>query len=196
MKTFELKASLRENVGKKATLKLRRSGQVPCVLYGGEKNVHFSAPVNEFRKLIYTPNVYLVNVNCGDSQYTAVLKDIQFDPVTDSLVHIDFKEVVSGKPVTIGIPVKLHGFAAGVREGGKLVQEERYLRVKALAEHHIDEINIDVTELGLNKTIKVADVKIEGATIVEPMNKVVAAVKETRASREAAEAEGEKGEEK
>src|SRR5690554_2800290 len=132
MQTIEVKAAKRDNLGKSATKELRASEKVPAVLYGGEEVVHFYAEANEFRKLLYTPNVYLIHLNVDSKTYTAVIKDTQFHPVSDELIHIDFLQVSEDKPIVIEIPVKLEGLAENVKAGGKLTLEQRKLRVKGL----------------------------------------------------------------
>ena len=189
MKTIEIKGSVRSDVGKKATRELRANGQVPCVVYGGESNINFSAPVEAFRGLIYTPNIYIVELEIDGKKLKAVLKDVQYHAVSDAIEHIDFLEVNDTKPVSLSIPVKLNGLAEGVKQGGKLVQKMRKLRVKGLLSALPDILNIDVTELGLGKAIKIQDLDFEGLELLEAKNVVVATVKMTRAAASAAAAE-------
>ena len=185
MKTIEIKGSVRADLGKKATRELRKNGQVPCVVYGGESVTHFSAPVDAFRGLIYTPNIYIVDLVIDGKACKAVLKDVQYNCVSDAIEHIDFLEVSDKKPVSIALPVKLNGLAEGVRQGGKLVLKIRKIRVKGLNEKLPDILEIDVTNLGLGKAIKIQDLSFDGLEILEAKNIVVATVKMTRAAMNA-----------
>lgn len=188
MQTFDLKGTKREAGGKKAAKALRASGNVPCIVYGGEKEITFSVVEGDFRNLIYTPNVYIVNLNIDGVVKTAILKDIQFHPVTDKILHVDFLEIFENKPTTIAIPVKLVGNSEGVKAGGKLQLEMRKLNVKALPANLPDKLEIDITNLGLGKTIQVGELSYENLEILNAKNAVVVAVKLTRAARAAAEA--------
>ncbi|GET21383.1 50S ribosomal protein L25/general stress protein Ctc [Prolixibacter denitrificans] len=185
MKTFEVKGTARTAVGKKETKKLRAEGKVPCVLYGGEEPIHFEAEAGEFRHVIYTPNVYLINIEIGGKKYQAIMQDIQFHPVTDEILHIDFLRITEDKPVKINIPVKLTGFAKGIQKGGRLKTNLRVLRVKGLAKNLPDTIDIDVTALGLGESIRVGDVQAEGLEILNNKSVPVASVVITRAARAA-----------
>jgi large subunit ribosomal protein L25 len=188
MKTFELTGKVRENVGKKATKVVRNGESVPCVLYGGEGNVHFTATNSDLRKLIYTPEVFLVNLDVAGKQTLAIMKDLQFHPLTDKVLHIDFLQVHEDKPVVIEIPVKLHGLAEGVKAGGKLSLEMRKLKVKAFSKQIPEHINIEVSALGLGKSIQVGAVQelVKDLELLNAKNAVVAQVKLTRAARAAA----------
>lgn len=188
MQTFDLKGTKREAGGKKATKALRSAGNVPCIVYGGEKEVTFSVAEGDFRNLIYTPNVYIVNLNIDGEVKTAILKDIQFHPVSDKILHVDFLEIFENKPTTIAIPVKLVGNSEGVKAGGKLQLEMRKLNVKGLPANLPDNLEIDITNLGLGKTIQVGELSYENLEILNAKNAVVVAVKLTRAARAAAEA--------
>ncbi|MCB6973314.1 MULTISPECIES: 50S ribosomal protein L25/general stress protein Ctc [Butyricimonas] len=185
MQVFELKGEVRNDLGKKATKAVRNEEKVPCVLYGGEANVHFAVRDRDLKKLLYTPNVYLVKLVLEGKTYDAVMRDIQFHPVTDKVLHIDFYQTFEDKPVVIEVPVKTTGHAAGVQAGGKLVLITRKLKVKALPKDMPDEITLDVTSLGVGKSIKVQDINIEGIDIVNAKSVVVAQVKLTRAARAA-----------
>jgi len=188
MKTFELKGKVRENVGKKATKAVRNDDSVPCVLYGGDSNTHFMATNGDLRKLIYTPEVFLVSLDVDGKKCNAVMKDLQFHPVTDKVLHIDFLQVHENKPVVIEIPVKLHGLAEGVKAGGKLSLEMRKLKVRALYKQIPENISLDVSSLGLGKSIQVGAVQelVENLELLNAKNAVVAQVKLTRAARGAA----------
>jgi len=183
MKTFELKGTLRSELGKKATKALRREKMIPCEIYGGEGNMHFAVKASEVRKLIYTPDIFLVNLTIEGKTMTAVIKDMQFHPVADSCLHIDFLEVFENKPVVMEVPVKLEGLAAGVRAGGKLQLTMRKLRVKALYNNVPERLTVDVTALELGKTTQVKSLSYENLEILNAPNAVVCAVKLTRAAR-------------
>jgi len=186
MKSFELNGTSRPALGKKATKADRISENVPCVLYGVDGNVHFNATNSDLRKLIYTPEVYIVNLTIDGKATTAIMKDLQFHPVTDKVLHIDFFQVTEDKPVVFELPVKLEGLAEGVKAGGKLSLEMRKLKVKGLFTQFPENITINVSELGLGKTIQVAKVAVENLQILNNKNSVVAQVKLTRAARGAA----------
>jgi len=185
MKSIEIKGFKRETLGKKATKQLRKDGNVPCVLYGGDEVVHFYAPVNDFRHLFYTPNVYIVNIDVDGKKYPTILKDAQFHPVTDAPLHVDFLQIHDDKPVVIDIPVKTEGFARGVQSGGILGIEKRKLTVKGLPKHLPDELVINVEDLDLAKTKKVGDLKFDNLELMNAANAVVVAVRLTRAARAA-----------
>lgn len=186
MKVLELEGTVRESVGKKATKALRATDSVPCVLYGGNENVHFQVTNSALRKLIYTPNVYVVDLTVGNKKVKAIMKEVQFHPVKDDVLHVDFYEVTETKPIVVEIPVRLEGLAAGVRAGGKLVQDMRKLKVKGLWTNIPDVLTINVENLGLGKTTQVKDLSFENVEIINSPNIVVAAVKLTRAARGAA----------
>lgn len=183
MKTIEIVTSERKVVGKKETKNLRKNGNVPCVIYGGEKVIHFYAHKNDFRHLIYTPNVYIVDLKIDDKECRAIMQDIQFHPVTDKILHIDFYEIFAGKNMIISIPVKLHGLSIGVKEGGKLALETRKLKVKALPKNLPDFLDVDVTNLELGKTIKIRDLSYENLELLDLKNSVVCSVKLTRVAK-------------
>lgn len=189
MQVFELKGEVRTDLGKKATKALRVAGKVPCVLYGnGAENVHFAVEERALQNLLYTPIVYIVKLNISGKEYEAVMREIQFHPVSDRVLHIDFFQIVETKPVIMEVPVKLRGFAAGVQAGGKLSLVVRKLRVKALPADLPGEIDIDVTNLGLGKSVKVKDLSFDKFEIVNAKDVVVAQVKLTRAARAAQDA--------
>ncbi|MDD4970453.1 MAG: 50S ribosomal protein L25/general stress protein Ctc [Paludibacter sp.] len=186
MKTFELKGTVRTEVGKKATKADRVAETVPCVLYGGAENTHFTTTISDIRKLIYTPEVYVVNLDIDGKKTKAIMKALQFHPVSDKVLHIDFLQLAEDKPVIIELPVKLEGLAEGVKAGGKLSLEMRKLKVKGLYTQFPENIVINVSELGLGKSIQVAKVSVENLEILNNKNAVVAQVKLTRAARGAA----------
>ena len=190
MKTFDLKGTVRTDLGKKATKVERTVDNVPCVLYGVAENVHFTTTVSEIRKLVYSPEVFVVNLEIGGKVTKAIMKALQFHPVTDKVLHMDFLAISEDKPVIVNLPVKLEGLAEGVKAGGKLALEMRNLKVKGLYTQIPENIVIDVTELGLGKSIQVAKVSVPNLEILNAKNAVVAQVKLTRAARGAAAAAG------
>jgi len=193
MKTFELKGNIRSGLGKKAAKADRATDSVPCVLYGLGENVHFSATNSDLRKLIYSPEVYIVSLDIDGKKTKAIMKDLQFHPVTDKVLHIDFLEVSEKKPVVMEIPVKLQGLAEGVKAGGKLALEMRKLKVKGLYVDFPEEIIVDVTQLGLGKSIQVGALNVDKLELLNAKNAVVTQVKLTRAARGAAAAAAKKG---
>ncbi|MDA3881631.1 MAG: 50S ribosomal protein L25/general stress protein Ctc [Prolixibacteraceae bacterium] len=195
MRTFELEGKLRESLGKKDAKKLRVANQVPCVLYGLEENIHFYCNLEAVRKLIYTPHVYLINLNLDGKQYQAVMQDIQYHPVNDEPLHIDFLKTSEDKPVKVNIPVVTNGFAKGIREGGRLQVEMRRLWVSALPKDLPDEIKIDVTNLGINESYRVSDIETDTLKIINVKSVPVVRVMVTRASRSASGAATVDGEE-
>jgi large subunit ribosomal protein L25 len=193
MNVISINAQKREATGKKASKMLRKEGFVPCNLYGEEKGenglpqaLSFAASAAELRKVVYTPHVYVVNINIDGKEHKAIIKELQFHPTTDALLHADFFEVNETKPITIGIPVKLNGLAQGVRDGGKLNLSIRKIDVRAPYKQIPEILNIDVTNLGLGKAIKVGELSFEGLELATPAQVVVCSVKETRASKSAA----------
>ena len=186
MKTFELKGTVRAELGKKATKADRVAETVPCVLYGGGENTHFTTTISDIRKLIYTPEVYVVDLDVDGKKTKAIMKALQFHPVSDKVLHIDFLQLAEDKPVIIELPVKLEGLAEGVKAGGKLSLEMRKLKVKGLYTQFPENIVINVSELGLGKSIQVAKVSVPNLEILNNKNAVVAQVKLTRAARGAA----------
>jgi large subunit ribosomal protein L25 len=186
MKTFKLSGEVRQDVGKKATKAVRRAETVPCVLYGGKENVHFTVTQSNVRKLIYTPEVYIIELTAGETKTNAIIKELQFHPVTDKLIHMDFLEVTDDKPVVIDLPVKLTGLAEGVKAGGKLSLEMRKLKVKGIYTELPENIVVDVSKLGLGKSIQVGKLSFDKFELLNTKNAVVAQVKLTRAARGAA----------
>ena len=197
MKSIEIKARLREHYGKKSSNSLSAEGNVPCVMYGGKENIHFYAHENSFRKLVYTPEVYLVSLEIDDKSYKAVMKDIQFHPVSDRLQHIDFMQVFEDKPVTISIPIKITGESVGVKAGGKLRIKRRSLRVKGLAADIPDHFTIDISKIQIGQSIKIGDLSFDKLEIIDTKRAMVVAVAVSRVSvkeeEEVAAPEGEAG---
>ncbi|WP_452230842.1 MULTISPECIES: 50S ribosomal protein L25/general stress protein Ctc [unclassified Lacinutrix] len=181
MKSITINGSQRESVGKKATKALRNAGQVPCVLYGGDKPVHFSAPELAFSKLVYTPNAHTVVIELTDgTTLNAVLQDIQFHPVTDRILHVDFYQLFDDKEIALNIPVELVGNSKGVKNGGVLRKNNRKLRVKALPANLPDLIEIDITNLKIGDKVSVADLNQEKYTLLHSDNTVVCQIKTSR----------------
>ena len=196
MKEINVSGQKRATIGKKASKELRKEGLVPCNLYGEVKDKNglpealaFSASFAELRKAVYTPNVYVVNLNIDGKEHKAIIKELQFHPTTDALLHADFYEVNDTKDITVGIPVKLNGLAQGVRDGGKLNLSIRKINVTAPYKQIPEVLNIDVTSLELGKAIKVGSLQFEGLKLATSPEVVVCSVKATRASRSAAAAE-------
>lgn len=185
MKTFELKGELRNDLGKKASKSLRTEERVPCVIYGGTENIHFSVIAKDLSKLLYTPEVYIVKVNLGSKACNVVLREIQLHPVTDKVLHVDFYQIFEDKAVVMEVPVKTEGFAEGVKAGGKLALVTRKLKVKALPKHLPGELVLNVETLGLGKSVKVKDLSFENFEIVNAKEVVVVQIKLTRAARAA-----------
>ena len=187
MKSFDLKGTSRTEVGKKSTNELRKNNGIPCILYGIEKEAKaFAVTTDAVRKLVYTPDIHVVNLTIDGVECTAVLKDIQFHPVKDTILHMDFLQIVEDKAIVMEVPTVLTGLAAGVKLGGKLQQAIRKIKVKAVYANIPEKLTVDVTELALGKSIKVGDLSFEGLELVTPAQTVVCSVAATRASREAA----------
>lgn len=188
MKKYELNGEVRSDFGKKAAKAFRNEGLIPCVVYGGhgEENINFVVKAGDVRNLIYTPEVYIVNLNLGEKKMMAILKELQFHPVKDDVMHIDFLHVTETAPVTIEIPVKLKGLAAGVRAGGKLSLDMRKLRVRGLAENLPEILEVNVESLELGKSIQVGQLNFDNLELLNAKNAVVCRVQLTRAARGAA----------
>ncbi len=193
MKQISINGTARTELGKKATKAIRNSGNVPCVLYGEKKDangqpeaIHFSVSEKEINKLIYTPHIYLVDINIDGEDHKGILKEVQFHPVKDNVLHVDFLEVHAEKPIVMGVPIAPQGLAEGVRAGGRLITMVRKLNVKALYSAIPEKLNIDVTALQLGKSIKVGDLHFENLELVTPKEVIVCTVKMTRAAMGAA----------
>ncbi len=183
MKSITINGSQRESVGKKATKALRNAGQVPCVLYGGDQVVHFSAPELAFSKLVYTPNAHTVVIALDNGEtFDAVLQDIQFHPVTDRILHIDFYRLFADKEIAMDIPVHVIGTSRGVLNGGVLRKNKRKLRIKALPANLPDFIEADITKLKIGGKLYVTALENEAYKILHPDNTVVCQVRRSRAA--------------
>ncbi len=193
MKSIDIKGMARTANGKKGAKQIRKSGLVPCNLYGlarGEDGLpqalSFAVKTEDLRNLVYTPEIYVVNLDIDGTQHKAVMKELQFHPVTDRILHIDFYEVSEDKPIIFEVPIKLNGLAEGVKAGGKLVANVRKLKVQAVYTQIPERLDIDVTGLALGKTIKVGELSFEGLQLVTSPSVVVCQVKMTRSAISAA----------
>ena len=196
MKEINVAGQKRSETGKKASKLMRKEGLVPCNLYGEKKGenglpeaLSFAVPMTELRKVIYTPHIYVVNLSIDGAEHKAIIKELQFHPVKDTLLHIDFYEINEQKPITIGIPVKLNGLAQGVRDGGRLSLIVRKVNVTAKYQDIPETLDIDVTDLTIGKSIKVGDLNFEGLEMATSKEVVVCTIKATRKSNAAAQAE-------
>jgi large subunit ribosomal protein L25 len=189
MKSITINGSKRESVGKKSTKALRNAGQVPCVIYGGDKPVHFSAEELAFSKLVYTPNAHTVVIALGSDTVNAVLQDIQFHPVTDRILHIDFYQLFDDKEIAMNIPVNLIGKSPGVANGGSLMRNKRKLRVKALPSNLPDFIEVDISPLKIGSKLYITELVNENYNFLHPDNTVVCQVKRSRVTIEEEEEE-------
>ena len=190
MKSITIKGSKRESVGKVATKALRNAGMVPCVIYGGKNPIHFSAEEKAFKNLVYTPNVYTASIDVDGQKIAAILQDIQFHPVTDKILHVDFYQLFDDKEVTMNIPVKLTGTSPGVLNGGSLRFPKRKLRVKALPGNLPDFFNADISGLKIGSKLFVTDIESNDCTFMHPDNTVVVQVRTSRNATEEVEEEG------
>lgn len=188
MKTFQLEGKSREIASRSADQKralkaMRKEKEIPAVLYGGEQLIHFTVIQSAVRTLVYTPNIYAVELTIDGVKHMAIMKEIQFQPVTDEIIHIDFLEVNDKKPVVMEVPVVLEGHAEGVKAGGKLTLQMRKLKVKAVYTEIPERLVINVEHLGLGKTMQVGALHFEGLELMNAKNAVVCAVQLTRAAR-------------
>lgn len=184
MKSIELKAVVRQNLGKKASKMLRKKELIPCEVYGGEKNIHIAIEEKFLNKMVFTPYTYYANVDINGENKKVIIKDIQFNPVTDRISHVDFYEISENKPIVVKLPVKIVGLAKGVRDGGKLSQEMKYINVKGLLKDMVEVVEINVENLEIGKAIYAGDVNIPNLTVVDKHNKVIVSVKLTRSVAE------------
>lgn len=193
MLEINVKGQSRTGAGKKFAKELRKQGFIPCNLYGEKKGENglpvaesIAVPFTELRKVVYSPNVYIVNLDIDGVERKAILKELQFHPVSDALLHIDFLEISDNKPITVGIPVNLVGLAAGVRQGGRLSLAIRQIKVTALYKNIPEKLDVDVTALEIGKSIKVGALQFENLEFATSKEIVVCSVKQTRASQQAA----------
>jgi len=183
MKTIEIKGSLRTELGKKSSKQTRKAGNVPGVIYGKEKNIHFQAHELTFKNLVYTPEAHLVDLIIDDIKYKATLKEIQFHPVTDKIIHVDFMEVFDDKPMTINIPIKVTGDSVGVIAGGKLSIRKRNLKVKGLPNDLPEFLLIDITDLKIHESVKVGDLSFDKIELLDPKKLMVLTIATSRVAQ-------------
>jgi large subunit ribosomal protein L25 len=183
MKTIEIKGSFRTELGKKSSKEIRKTGNVPCVIYGKEKNIHFYAHENSFKNLVYTHAAHLVKLNIDDKEYKAVLKDMQFHPVKDNILHADFIEIHDNKPVVINIPIKVSGDSVGVIAGGKLSIKRRTLKVKGLADDLPEALPINITDLKIHEGIKVGELSYDKIELLDPKKSMVLTIATSRVAQ-------------
>ncbi len=199
MKTVEIIGYKRANLGKSESKKLRAEGNVPCVLYGGEEQIHFYAPMILFRELVYTDRAHFVHLNIEGEEYEAILQDIQFHPVSEVILHVDFLQLFAGKPIKMDIPVHFEGTSPGVTKGGTLIKKRRYLKIKALPKNMPEFIEVRLESLDFGRSIKVEEIEENNFEILDPKIASVAVVEIPRALRgksdEEEELEGEEMEE-
>jgi len=195
MKTVSMSGSLRENVGKKDAKKHRREGKIPCVLYGGKEQVPFVLKELDFDKLIFTPEVFLINLDIDGKSYVAILQDVQYHPVTDKVLHADFLEVNESKPIIIGLPVEFYGNVPGVIAGGRLIKKMRKLIVKGLINDMPDKIEVDMSNMHIGDNIKISDLAEDKLQFLDHPSAVVVLVKTARAIIDIEDEEEEEGEE-
>lgn len=187
MSVISFNGQPRTDVGKKACKSLRNEGSIPCVLYGAKEVVHFSTTLSEVKNIIYTPDFVVAELNLGGSKYKCIVKDYQLHPLSNQLVHIDFLNLVDGHPVKIDVPVRFKGASPGVKQGGKLIQSVRRIKVKTLPEHLVQEVFVDISSLDLGQSLRVRDIQaIPGVEILNAPGIPVAVIEIPRALRSAA----------
>ena len=180
MKTVSLSGSPRVSVGKKGATSPRNEGRIPSVVYGGKDQIHFSILENEAKKLVFTPNVYLIELDIDGKKFKVILQETQIHPVTDRVIHLDFLEISDDVPFKLSLPVRLEGFSKGVRNGGKLTQNFRKLRVFGLAKDMPDAVSIDITPIKIGDKVRVTDLSVSGLNFLDPKNAVVVGVQTAR----------------
>ncbi len=190
MKIVSMSGSLRENVGKKDAKMNRKNGKVPCVLYGGKDQFHFLADEKDFKDIIFTPEVCFIDLDINGKKYKATLQDVQYHPVSDNILHVDFLQIIEDKPIIMSIPIKVIGTSPGILRGGKMVVKMRKLKVKGLASVLPDDIKIDISPLDIDDFVKVNNLEIEGVEFLNVKSSIVLIIKPTRGV-EAAEATAE-----
>lgn len=183
MKTIEIKGTFRTELGKKSSKQVRKAGNVPCVIYGKEKNIHFYTHENSFKNLVYTPDAHLVKLIFEGTEYKAVLKDMQFHPVKDNILHADFIEIFDDKPVIINIPIKVSGDSVGVLAGGKLSIKRRNLKVKGFAKDLPESLPIDITNLKIHEGVKVGDLSFEKIELLDQKKSMVLTIATSRVAQ-------------
>lgn len=196
MKSVSLSGSIRQSVGKKDAKAIRAAGNVPCILYGAGHQISFQVSYKDLTPLVYTPEVNKVSLQIDGKTYTSIIKEIQFHPVSDKMIHVDFLELVDNKPIFMSVPVTVYGNSLGVKQGGKLVINSRKLNIKATPENLPDSIKIDVEKLDIGQGIKVGAISLDNVQILDEPNKMVVSVKTTRAAQAAATNAAETGKKK
>lgn len=187
MKSIELKGTARTIAARsseqsRALKAIRKNGEVPCVMYGGEKNYNFTMVEKDLNKIVYTPHIYIIDLIIDGEKKNAILKDIQFQPVKDTILHVDFYEIDESKPIIMNVPVELAGLAPGVQAGGKMQHQMRRLKVRALYTAIPEKLTINVSKMGLGKAVKVGELSFDGLELVNPKDAVVCSIKATRNS--------------
>lgn len=195
MKRVSMSGSPRENVGKKDAKAQRRAGNVICVMYGGEEQVSFTLPGKKFDKIIFTPEVYVIDLEVGDKKYVALLQDVQYHPVSDSVLHADFLQVTDEKEVSVAIPVRLTGTAVGVTNGGRQALNMRKVNLKGLINNIPEEISIDVSPMKIGDSVQIKTLSIDGVSFLDNPSNVVVSVRTARGAAEDEEDEEGEGEE-
>jgi large subunit ribosomal protein L25 len=192
MKSIAISGSPRENVGKRDAKELRYNGLVPAVLYGGKTQTHFAVSAADLKPVIYTPVVHFINLEVAGVKSQAIIQDIQFHPLTEKILHVDFLLLDEKKPIAIEIPIRLTGTSPGVKMGGKLVQKLRKLRIKALPKDHLDNIDVSIEGLEVGKSVRVADLNFDKLTITNAIEDTIVSVTTSRALRQAEQETGKK----
>ncbi len=195
MKRVSMSGSPRESVGKKDAKKVRTMGHVPCVMYGGDQQIHFTMDERDFNKLVFTPDVFLVSLSIDGKEYPTIIQEVQYHPVTDKVLHADFLQVVPSKPLKIALPVRLTGSAVGVVKGGRLIQRVNKLLVSGMIDNIPDFIEIDVTDMNIGDLVKVEDMERENLKFLDVPSELIVAVRAARKIEEELEDEDEEGEE-
>ncbi len=183
MESISIKGSVRKSLGKADAKALRKQGLVPCIVYGGEENIHFNVDEREFNKLINTPKAYIVNLDIDGKEYATIIKDKQFHPLTDRVLHVDFQLLVPGRAVKLSLPIRTTGVSRGVLNGGKLQQVLRRAKVSGVPTEMPDFITIDITKLRIGQSVKVKEVNIPGVNFMENENQIIVAVKAKRGAK-------------
>ncbi len=196
MKVLKVSGEIRSDLKKKNARALRREGMILCELYGGSENVHFTVQHSEIKKLVYTSEFQLVELNVGGKTYQAFMKEVQFHPVSDAIMHIDFQELVKGRKIKVSVPIVMDGISPGVKEGGKLYAKVRYLKIKTTPEHLVDSVHVDISQMTLGNSVRVRDIMVgEGVEVMNNPSIPVATVEVPRLlkleSDDALEGEGE-----
>lgn len=183
MRTFDLNGTKRENIGSKYAKQLRKEGQVPCIVYGNGKNINFTVSAKELKGAVVTPHVYVVNLNINGEVIPSVIKDLQFHPVTDEVLHADFYSFAADQAITVKLPLTIEGHAPGVKAGGKLKLAARKLKVNGVVADLPETIKVDISGLEIEQSIKVKDLKFEKFKIVDPQDALICSINPTRASK-------------